>query len=104
MIDHVVGGRSHGLRVSVVLLVALAALASLAYASPPDPLWVAGIYDGADFDDVVSLVTNTETVDQSPQLVLAGLPPLVDSVLAIGILVASLATTFAFRPRSPPFA
>ena len=40
-----------------VLTVALAAvLRPLAQASPADPLWIAGFYDNADFDDVVSLL------------------------------------------------
>jgi hypothetical protein len=40
----------------VVTLGVLATLTGLAYASPPDALWVPGIYDNADFDDVVVLV------------------------------------------------
>src|SRR5262245_7487214 len=44
-----------GLLVAVVLI--LGVLPVLAYASPPDPSWIAGIYDGADYDDVVVLVT-----------------------------------------------
>jgi hypothetical protein len=31
---------------------------SLGYASPPDPIWIEGIYDAADYDDVVGLVTD----------------------------------------------
>jgi hypothetical protein len=46
------------LRVLVVGLVLAftSALPALAHASPPDPSWVPGIYDDADFDDVVTLV------------------------------------------------
>ena len=45
----------------VVLLIALAIVApailpALAYANPPDPSWIRGIYDDADFDDIVVLV------------------------------------------------
>jgi hypothetical protein len=40
----------------------LIALVPLAHASPPDPLWIAGIYDAADADDVVSAVTSVESV------------------------------------------
>ncbi len=36
----------------------LAILVSLAYASPTDPTWIAGIYDNADYDDVVALLTD----------------------------------------------
>ena len=34
-------------------------LAPLAYASPPDPTYLAGIWDNADYDDVVMLVTSS---------------------------------------------
>ena len=34
------------------------ALVALGYASPPDPLWIAGIYDDGDYDDVVGMVTD----------------------------------------------
>src|SRR5262245_33666177 len=42
----------------VVILSAPALLLALAYASPPDPSWIPGIYDEADYDDVVTLVTS----------------------------------------------
>ncbi len=41
----------------VVILGVLAVLTGLAYASPPDASWIPGIYDNADLDDVVVLVT-----------------------------------------------
>lgn len=41
-----------------LILAALATTSSLAYASPPDPSWISGIYDDADFDDVVGLATS----------------------------------------------
>ena len=46
------------LRVVVVglVLTLTSALPALAHASPPDPSWIPGIYDDADFDDVVTLV------------------------------------------------
>src|SRR5262245_15697309 len=40
------------------LLLMTVALVPLAYASPPDQTWVAGIYDEADFDDVVWLLSH----------------------------------------------
>jgi hypothetical protein len=38
-----------------VLLSSLFALVPLAYASPPDPLWIPGIYDEGDLDFAVEL-------------------------------------------------
>ena len=47
--------------VAILLLIGLiGGLTTLASATPPDPSWTCGIYDGADNDDVILLVT-TET-------------------------------------------
>jgi hypothetical protein len=47
----------------LVLAVGLA-LPVLAHASPPDPGWIPGIYDDADYDDVVTrIVSGTGSVD-----------------------------------------
>ena len=44
--------------VALLILAAQAMLAPLAHASPPDPAWIPGIYDAADYDDVVLLVSS----------------------------------------------
>ena len=59
-----------------VLLACLVGLLALAYASPPDPLWLPGIYDGADHDDEVALLTDTPVADDSHRL--AAGPPFVE--------------------------
>ena len=41
------------------LLFVLLAPVPLAHASPPDPAWIEGLYDAADGDDAVSLLTDT---------------------------------------------
>jgi len=49
-------------RVSALALLIAAmvcALVPLAYASPPDPTYLSGIWDDADYDDVVILVTSS---------------------------------------------
>jgi hypothetical protein len=51
--------RLHRLIVAVIVTAALLCLAPTAHASPPDPTWIAGFYDNADFDDVALLITNT---------------------------------------------
>src|SRR2546425_7221579 len=65
--DALVGpaGRDWRLRgaglVAVLLLILFSALVGiipLAYAGPPEPTWIPGIYDNADYDDVVWLVTD----------------------------------------------
>jgi hypothetical protein len=43
-------------------------LTTLAYASPPDPSWIAGLWDGGDHDDVVIRITaSTGVVESSPR-------------------------------------
>ena len=54
----------------LLILAALATTSSLAYASPPDASWIPGIYDDADFDDVVGLATS-ETSLAGPEGVIA---------------------------------
>lgn len=46
-------------RIALALLLGLAllTLAGLAQASPPDETWQPGVYDDADFDDVIALIT-----------------------------------------------
>jgi hypothetical protein len=38
----------------------------LAHASPPDPVWIPGIYDDADFDDVVVAVVSATGLVETP--------------------------------------
>jgi len=45
------------------IIVALILIAPIAFASPPDPSWIAGVYDGADGDDVVTLVYETAGIE-----------------------------------------
>ena len=37
-------------------------LTPMAWASPVDPTWISGMYDDADFDDVVTYLTSSGTV------------------------------------------
>src|SRR5262249_1970126 len=45
--------------VGLSLVAAFLALAPAAFASPPDQSWISGLYDSADFDDVVLLIAST---------------------------------------------
>jgi len=86
-----------------VLLACLVSLTPLAQASPPDPTWIPGFYDAADYDDVVSLVANSEgavkVVDATqarPTLLVAGRVPAVENDPAPG------SSGLSARPRAPP--
>ena len=86
-----------------ILLLILAVLTPLAYGSPPDPSWINGIYDGADYDDVVILITSA--VGAVSSCLLAELRPLVPpaSHVVLSATALSLAPPPApFQPRAPP--
>ena len=87
---------------TLALLACLLGASVLAHASPPDPMWLPGIYDGADLDDEIALITDTP---------LAGdfRPPVAGLVcVALGLRLAGAASLPADRsllgphPRSPP--
>jgi len=51
---------------SLPVVVVLILLPMIAFASPPDASWIAGIYDDADGDDLVTLVYETAAVEAVP--------------------------------------
>ena len=53
------------LSLTALLVLVLSALGPLASANPPDPGWIGGFYDAADYDDVVLAVTG---MDPAPPL------------------------------------
>src|SRR5262249_14792995 len=95
------------LRLLVVFVVigVLVPLTPLAYSEPPDPIWIGGIYDDADLDDAVWLITSAAgAIDPSP----------LDSASSVLAFLAALrqpdeganpsATPSSTRPRAPPAA
>jgi hypothetical protein len=51
----------------LVLVSALALLAPLALANPPDPNWIRGLYDDGDLDNVISIITLSDAwLEPSP--------------------------------------
>lgn len=44
----------------LLLVLGFTGLRALAAASPPDPLWLPGVYDDADYDDVVLAVLSLD--------------------------------------------
>ena len=87
----------------LLLVAALATLNPIAEASPPDPTWIKGFYDNADFDDVIGLITagsglinHVALVELRPDaLVLEASRPVGDN------LVAALPPSSP-QPRAPP--
>ena len=88
----------------VWLLVTLTViLMPMAWAIPIDPSWIKGVYDGGDFDDVVSYLTSgtlevpvLPATDLSPVFVSAPTEALADQPVGATPLLAS------HEPRAPP--
>ena len=85
------------------VLFALLTLVALAHASPPDPVWIAEIYDDADLDEAVvavvaitGLVVGASVASVMPAKVAAGTVSGLDTP---SFLVRPLST---FRNRAPP--
>ena len=71
---------------SILVATLIITITPLAFASPVDPTYIAGLYDGADYDDVIELLTDTNSVAHPG-------PPLTAQPLSI--VVASVHTWFA---------
>jgi len=86
-----------------LLLLGPVALPALAYASPPDSLWIPGIYDDADYDDVVSLATSAPgDVAPAPPTDVQANPPLVGSVPGLAQTEPHAPGPSAGWSRAPP--
>ena len=96
-----------GVRLLVGALIATgpAVLVTLAYASPPDATWVSGIYDGADFDDVVALLLSASGATGSgPVAHVRPTPPAADHPPAPARPATPLLLLSRLHPRAPPLA
>ena len=88
-----------------LMIVAQVTLSVLASASPADPWWIVGIYDDADYDDVVALATAetgsiTPAVPAEPRFDL----PLIGQSLDRDESAALVRLVSALRSRAPPAA
>jgi len=91
--------------IMVALLGALACLRTLAYADPPDPTWIAGFWDDADFDDVIVRITSTSSVIETG--LLSGLEPHWVPIWTLPLAGDRPDPNPAFaphQPRGPPLA
>jgi len=75
--------------VRLILVVVILSLAPAAYASPPDQSWIPGLYDNADFNDIVLLITSNLGATQ---------PSMVWSVRPVASVIGLL-TPMATEPR-----
>jgi hypothetical protein len=83
------------------IVVTLMLLPTIAYATPPDPSWIAGIYDGGDGDDIVTLVYE---ISGSNAAAVSHVPPLCSLTAAsfASIVHRGPSCRSTGSPRSPP--
>lgn len=73
---------------SGILVAVLLTLHAVAYASPPDPTWIAGLWDDGDYDDVVILVASTAAISD------------MNLVVNLGVVVPVVASVPTPEPQS----
>jgi hypothetical protein len=83
--------------VALLTLALVALLRPLAQASPGDPVWIAGFYDGADFDDVVSLLITYGDADSPRPAMHRPAPPMPEALVE----TRDRSTGTADRPFTP---
>ena len=88
---------------SLPIVAALILLPAIAFANPPDSSWIAGIYDGADSDDIVTRVYETVAINTAVLTDIAPLPGVSDISLESIVgqaICAALALNVALRTAS----
>jgi hypothetical protein len=96
-------GRLAACLLSVVVLLGLRAVS---YATPPEPLWIPGVYDGGNFDNQIELlryVAGTSDASDVPVVVAPVRPSAERVVLPDPSRLPSTAVT-AVTTRAPPAA
>jgi hypothetical protein len=83
------------------IIVALILLPAVAFASPPDPSWIVGIYDGADGDDSVILVYESAATNAAAPAKIDP-PPCLPGISLESIVHGSPGGRFTRGPRAPP--
>ena len=88
---------------AILLTVALATLTPLAHGSPPDPTWIAGLYDDADHDDAVLAVTaSIASLDRQPLHDPRCVDSTVTSVLSVDESPHATPSLSSNHTRAPP--
>ena len=86
-----------------IVLTLAAMLPALAHATPPDSSWIAGVYDDADFDDIVVRITSgTGDVPSGLPTDLRPLHALVLGLASSSEGAPAVLDGFTLQARAPP--
>jgi len=89
---------------AILLLSVVLALPPIAHAAPTDPVWISGLYDDNDYDDVVLFIIGAVGAIDSGVV-----NPVGPVVIDVGPITPSRPQFVAFRPldspstRAPPY-
>jgi len=86
----------------VLLAAALVILVPLASATPVDPLWIPGIYDDADQDDVVGMLVDAQVLPNPGCAEAKPVPAGPRSLHSLAEPTIRAGADFTLRLRSPP--
>ncbi len=88
-----------------LLVLVLGALAAVAYATPPDPTYISGLWDDDDYDNVVILAMSSKgTIDSCAHADVTPLLVLIAPVPGGEDALVPPASPSLHAPRAPPAA
>jgi hypothetical protein len=92
----------HRVVVTLLILTAIAVIGPLASATPPDDTWIGGLYDDADYDDVVAAVLGM--ISAAPVFVAVATlaPPMLGRVPGPHCELLTAVAPPTRRDRAPP--
>lgn len=88
--------------IALLLLFLVGGLTPLAYASPPDPSWIGGIYDDADYDDVIVMITSAAAATAPVLVDLRQIPLLVGPTPQLAEGTVPTFWFLSLQSRAPP--
>ena len=89
--------------IALILMATFVAMIPFTDASAIDPTWLTGIYDDADYDEIVHLLTETSGVGTNPTHAAGESPTFITRIVVEGMNEPPRnAIPRSIQPRSPP--
>jgi len=88
--------------VALLLVCGLFTIVPLAQGSPPDPTWVAGLYDDGDHDDVVLAITGASALPAMAVVAVARTTAPTSRVVPLGATRVPTSCRISPVDRAPP--
>jgi len=89
---------------ALIVTAVIVGLTPAAYADPPDPTWISGLWDDDDFDDTVIIIAHTCAIDALAPVDMRPLPAPVASVEQADPVDPAIPLRSPLHSRAPPVA